>query len=144
MSRRPIWLRAGLLYLAYVNLSVGLWATVAPRSFYEDFPGAGRVWVATDGPFNEHLVRDVGAWSLGMAVVVVAALWTLSRPLVVTAGAAMAVLALPHAIYHSFHADLLGSGLDQALSIGGLYLAVAVGLAVAVAALRSGPVPAPD
>jgi hypothetical protein len=139
VSRRSVWPRAGLAYLAYVNISVGLWATIAPRSFFDDFPGAGRTWVSGDGPFNEHLVRDVGAWSLGMSVVVVAALWTLSRPLVITAGAAVAVLALPHAIYHARHADVVGSGVDQAVSIGGLFGAVAVGVAVLVAGLRQEP-----
>ena len=45
---------------------------VAPKSFYEDFPGAGRVWVAVDGPYNEHLVRDVGSLNLALAFVAVA------------------------------------------------------------------------
>ena len=40
---------------------IGGWAQLFPRSFYDDFPGLGRAWVAMDGPFNEHLVRDVGA-----------------------------------------------------------------------------------
>ncbi len=139
MKRRPVLLSAGLLYLLYVNASVGIWATVSPRGFYDDFPGGGRTWVAVDGPYNEHLIRDVGAWSLGMAVVLAVALWTLSRPVVITAGAAMTVLALPHAIYHARHADLIGSAGDQAVSIGGLFLAAAIGVAVLVAGLRRGP-----
>jgi len=141
MRRRPILLTAGLLYLLYVNASVGIWATISPRSFYDDFPGGGRNWVAVDGPYNEHLIRDVGAWSLGMAVVVAIAAWTLSRPVVLTAGAAMTVLALPHAIYHARHADVIGSGSDQVASIGGLFLAAAVGAAVFVAGLRLRPAP---
>lgn len=144
MKRRPIWLSAGLLYLVAVNANVGLWATLAPRSFYDDFPGGGHSWVSVDGPFNEHLVRDVGAWSLGMAVVVAAALWTLSRPLVITGGAAMAVLALPHAIYHSRHSDMIGSTFDEAASLGGLYLAAAVGVAVAIGGLRRDRAPVGD
>jgi hypothetical protein len=28
----------------------------------------GRVWVAIDGPYNEHLVRDVGAAALGLGL----------------------------------------------------------------------------
>ena len=35
--------------------------------FYDDFPGLGRSWVAADGPYNEHLVRDVGALNLALA-----------------------------------------------------------------------------
>ena len=34
---------------------VGLWAAVAPHSFYDDFPGGGRHWVAVDGPFSFFL-----------------------------------------------------------------------------------------
>lgn len=45
-----------------------------PRSFYDDFPGGGIAWVSVDGPYNEHLIRDIGAWSLGTTVVVLAAL----------------------------------------------------------------------
>ena len=134
---RSVWLRAALLYLLAVNASVGIWATIAPRSFYDDFPGGGRTWVSGDGPFNEHLVRDVGAWALGMAIVVAAAAWTLQRPLVLTAGAALTVLALPHAVYHARHADLIGSVGDQVLSIGGLFLATMVGVAVVLLALRA-------
>ena len=136
MRRGSIWLRAGLLYLAGLNVSIGIWATLAPRSFFDDFPGGGRSWVAGDGPFNEHLVRDVGAWSIGMAVVVVAALWTMSRPLLITTGAAATVLSLPHAIYHSRHAEVIGSTADKVGSIGGLFLAAAIGAAVLVGALR--------
>ena len=44
-----------------------------PRSFYDDFPGAGRTWVAVDGPYNEHLVRDVGGLNLALAFVAVLA-----------------------------------------------------------------------
>lgn len=143
MRGRVLWLRAGLLYLAVVNASVGIWASVAPRSFYDDFPGGGHSWVSVDGPFNEHLVRDVGAWSLGITVVIIAAFWTMSRPLVITTGAAVTVLSLPHAIYHSRHAEVVGPAVDQAFSIGGLYLSAAVGAAVFVGALRRGE-PRPD
>ena len=46
--------------LVVVGGSTGLWATLSPRSFYDEFPGGGRAWVAADGPYNEHLVRDFG------------------------------------------------------------------------------------
>lgn len=39
---------------------VGVWAPVRPHSFFTTFPGFGQSWVAPLGPFNEHLVRDVG------------------------------------------------------------------------------------
>ena len=47
------------------NLGVGLQALFTPRSFYDDFP-LGRGWVAMDGPYNQHLVRDVGSLNLAL------------------------------------------------------------------------------
>jgi len=48
---------------------VGFWALLAPRSFYDDFPGGGRSWVSALPPYNEHLVRDVGGLPSNLAVV---------------------------------------------------------------------------
>jgi hypothetical protein len=135
MSGRDILLRAALLYGAFVNASVGVWATVAPRAWYEDFPGFGRVWVAIDGPYNEHLARDIGALGIGMAIVLVAAAWSLARPLLIAAGLAMTATSVPHAIYHSRHLDVYDATSDKVASVGGLWLAAGVSLAVLVAAL---------
>ena len=67
--------RVWLTLLGLVGLFVGTWATFFPRSFYDDFPaGSGHAWVAADGPYNEHLVRDVGALNLALAAVAIAAL----------------------------------------------------------------------
>jgi hypothetical protein len=132
----PLWLRVALIYLASTNALIGLWATLAPRSFFDDFPGGGRHWVAGDGPYNEHLVRDVGAWSLALAAVILAAAWTAARGLVIVAGIANVLAGLPHAVYHSRHSDLVGSAADKAVSIGGLWLATGLGLAVAARGWR--------
>jgi hypothetical protein len=75
-------LRILLVFLGVPSVLIGLWAGFAPRGFYENFPGAGRSWVAPDGPFNEHLVRDVGVLNLALAVVTIAAAVWLTRPLV--------------------------------------------------------------
>jgi len=66
--------RVVLLVLALVAAYVGAWALFAPASFYAEFPGGSRHWVAADGPFNEHLVRDVGAAYCALCVLSVAAL----------------------------------------------------------------------
>jgi hypothetical protein len=101
------WRRVLLAALAIPAIEIGLWATFTPRSFYDDFPGASRHWVAVDGPYNEHLVRDVGGLYLGLAVVLVWAIVTL-RPSVVRAAAwAAFVSGLPHFVYHVRHLDLL-------------------------------------
>ena len=62
-----------LWLMAFCSLGVGLQALFTPRSFYDDFP-FGRGWVAMDGPYNEHLVRDVGSLNLAIVVLVFAAL----------------------------------------------------------------------
>lgn len=58
--------RLALGYLGLTSALVGVWAQFFPQMFYDQFPGFG-VWVAGDGPFNEHLVRDVGGLNLSMA-----------------------------------------------------------------------------
>lgn len=84
-------------------LYVGSWASVAPRSFYDDFPGFNRMWVGGDGPYNEHLVRDVGNLYLALAMAgVLALLWR--DPLVtLLLGAAWTVFSVPHLAYHGHH-----------------------------------------
>lgn len=70
----PLWTRALLGYLAATGVPIGLWQLLWPRSFYVGFPGFGRAWVAVDGPYNEHLVRDVGGGTLALAALAVLAL----------------------------------------------------------------------
>jgi hypothetical protein len=77
---RKVVARGALLLLAAAALYQGVWAQLAPRSFFVDFPG-GMSWVAGEGPYNEHLARDIGGLINGLAVVAIVAAWTLSRPL---------------------------------------------------------------
>jgi hypothetical protein len=114
-------LRILLVLLAVPGAIVGLWATFAPRSFYDDFPGGGRSWVSADGPFNEHLVRDVGSLYLAVTVITVAAAILLVRSLVVIAGLGWLVQGIPHLVYHLRHLDLYGTG-DQVANVTGLAL----------------------
>src|SRR4051794_2047084 len=66
-TRRGVF-RVGMLAVALPQAAVSIWALVAPRSFYRDFPGAGRHWLPPLGSFNEHLVNDYGAFTLGLAI----------------------------------------------------------------------------
>ena len=102
--------RALLIVVGVGNALVGLWAALAPQSFYDDFPGAGRHWVAVDGPYNEHLVRDVGVLNLALAAVVLAVLLRPERYLVMVAAAAELVYTAPHFLYHLAHLDPFESG----------------------------------
>lgn len=126
-----IWQRVGLAFLTIGVAGVGFWAAFAPRSFYTDFPGGGRHWVSIDGPYNEHLVRDVGQLNLALFVVLLAATITLSIPLVRAALAATLVNGVLHVVYHSGHVDELSSGDQVALLVSlGLVPVIAAGLLV--------------
>ena len=91
-------IRIALGYLALVSTQIGVWALFAPQSFYDDFPGLGRSWVSVDGPYNEHLIRDVGALNLSLVVLLVAAAVLLRHDLVLVAAGAAFVWAVPHLI----------------------------------------------
>jgi hypothetical protein len=132
-------MRAGLTVLAIPAAWIGVWATAAPRSFYDSFPGTSS-WVAPLGPYDEHLVRDVGAFELGLFVVVLFALVTLERRLVQAALAASLVSGLPHLIYHLTATGPLSTA-DNVLSLAGLALPVVIPLALLprTRAARVGP-----
>lgn len=93
-------LRAGLILLAAMQALVGAWALLAPGGFYDDFP-----WVALLSPYNEHLVRDVGALNLALTLVLSAAALTMDRLLVRVALLALIVFAVPHTIFHATHLE---------------------------------------
>ena len=122
-------LRILLVLLGVPSVVIGLWAGFAPRGFYDDFPGAGRSWVAPDGPFNEHLVRDVGVLNLALAVVTIAAAVWLTRPLVRATAWAWLVYSVPHLVYHVRHRGALDST-DQVSSLASLALVPLLALAV--------------
>lgn len=128
MTPRTV-VRIALALLAVVGLQVGLWAAFAPQSFYDDFPGAGRIWVSVDGPYNQHLIRDVGALNLALAVVAIVAFVTLSRAAVLAAGGAWLAYGVPHLIYHLRHLDPLESA-DQVAVPVSLFLSVVLGALV--------------
>jgi hypothetical protein len=109
--------RVLLIIIGIGNAVVGLWAAIAPQSFYDDFPGAGRHWVAVDGPYNEHLVRDVGVLNLALAAIVVAVLLRPERYLVMVVAAAELVYSAPHFLYHLAHLDIFESGDKVALMV---------------------------
>ncbi len=130
------WIRIALGYLSFTNLQLGLWALLAPRSFYDGFPGLGRTWISGDGPYNEHLIRDFGALNLALLVVFVGAAVTLSRPMVVTAAAAALAWGVPHLGYHLVNSDTLDSTSDVFASLGGLFLFAAIPIALILTSSR--------
>lgn len=92
--------RIALALLATAAGVVGVWALFAPASFYADFV-FGRGWVRLDGPYNEHLIRDVGALNLALACVTIVAAVKMDTLLVRLAAGSTVVFAVPHLIYHA-------------------------------------------
>ena len=137
---RELWIRAVFAYLALQSALIGVWALMAPRSFYDDFPGAGRAWVAVDGPYNEHLVRDVGALNLAILVVFALAAFRPSRDLIRLAAGVALVWGVPHLLYHAANTDGLETG-DVVANLGGLALFVGLPISVLVGARPSDPRP---
>jgi len=133
MATRAI--RVALVLLALTALGTGVWATVSPRAFYDTFPGAGHSWVAADGPYNEHLIRDFGALNLALAAVTIVAAVTLARAVVIAAALAWLLYGVPHLVYHARHIDVYDSG-DKAAVLVALALSVVLPVVILVAESR--------
>lgn len=127
--------RVLLVVVAIGNGIVGLWAALAPRSFYDSFPGGGRHWVSLDGPYNVHLVRDVGTLNLALAAIVIAALVRPTRYLVQVVAGAEVVNAAPHLLYHATHLDPYDAA-DKTALVVSLSVAVVVPIALLVRSSR--------
>lgn len=131
-SALPTVLRVGLWFLAVPFVVTGLWAALAPQSFYASFPGLGHAWVVVLPPYNEHLVRDVGDLYLGLGAVVTWAAVTLDRRLVQGALVACVVAGLPHLLFHLGHLNGLTAA-DAGAEVSTLVLTLALPLALLVA-----------
>jgi len=125
-------IRFALGYLAVTIGFVSIWILLAPKGFYDSFPGGGTHWVSALPPYNEHLERDFGAASLGLAALAaLAAVW-MERRVIQAAAITLLLAGVPHFIYHlttTGHystgdnvASLFGLALDVVLPLGLLYL----------------------
>jgi hypothetical protein len=133
--------KAALGISAISGFVTSLWILLAPRSFYDDFPGLGNPWISPDGPYNEHLLRDYGAGMLGLSVLAVCAFVWLSRRLAIAAGLALLAASVPHLAYHLFHLDPYETG-DQVGIIASLTVGPILALVIVFAAMRLSPEPA--
>jgi hypothetical protein len=128
--------RVALLVLVVTALLVGVWAAIAPRSFYLDFPGGSHTWVSADGPYNEHLVRDVGELNLALAVVTACALVWLTRAVTIATAVAWLAYSVPHFAYHAFNLGVV-SGSDQPAELVSLAVPILLAGVVLVLATRT-------
>jgi hypothetical protein len=138
-GRSEIWIRIALAFLSLGGLAVGVWALFLPRSFYEDFPSPGRDWVSTLGPYDEHLVRDVGESNLAFGVLLALAAIRPDRRLVLVSILAYLVYTVPHFIFHltQTHAFSMGDNLAQLVSLG-VQVALPVAILLGVGLLGNG------
>jgi hypothetical protein len=132
--------RASLVVLLLSAASVGLPATLAPQTFYDDFPFL-RHWVDLLPPYNEHLVTDVGGLYLGFAVMFAWAAWTLQPTLVRAVCSAWLLSAAIHLFFHATHLENFSTG-DAIAELASLAFLL-VPPAVAIWAVGSSP-PSPS
>jgi hypothetical protein len=124
-------LRAVLAALALGAAYPGVWATVAPRSFYGDFPGAGRHWVDRLPAYSEHLVTDAGAFFLAFAVMFAWAALRPARELVVPLCVAWSLFSALHLYWHVTNLEEFPAS-DAIAQTVGLVLYLAAGPAAIV------------
>ena len=128
-------MRALLAALAVSAAYPGAWATFAPRSFFDGFPGAGRHWTAGLPAYSEHLVTDVGAFYLSFALLLAWAAWRPSRELVVPVCTAFALFSAIHLAWHSAHLDGFATA-DAVLQTASLAAVLVASLGAVVLARR--------
>ena len=123
------WVRLGIaVAMGGPQLLIGLWALLAPKNWFETFPGFDPRVVAAEPPYNEHLSRDVGAGFLATGVVlVVAALWA-NRAAIHIALLAFVAFTVPHVLYHATNPARALTGVENAVNT----LSLASGLVLAV------------
>lgn len=129
IERHRGWIRVALVYLAVTIGVVSVWILLAPKGFYEDFPGGSVHWVSALPPYNEHLERDFGAAGLGLALLAGLAAFWMERRLVQAAAICLFAAGAPHLAYHTTTTGHYSFG-DNAASIAALALDVLLPLAV--------------
>ena len=120
-----------LLALGIPQGLIGLWAVIAPSSFHDDFPVGTEGWVDVLGPFDEHLVTDVGALFVALGFLLVFAAVRLRRETVLVAAVAWLIFAIPHFAWHVFHLEPYDTA-DAIANTATLTWTVAAGLAILV------------
>jgi alkylhydroperoxidase family enzyme len=98
-----------LLALGIPQALIGFWALLAPQSFYDDFPAGTDGWVNVLGPFDEHLVTDVGALFVALGFLLAFAAVSLRRGNVIAAAIAWLIFSIPHFLWHVFNLEPYGT-----------------------------------
>jgi hypothetical protein len=129
------WQRLGLLLLGIPQTASGLWAVLAPRDWYDTFPGEGREWLPAFGPYNEHFAVDAGVGILAAGVLALAAAAILERRVVQVAMVGYLAWSVPHAIWHLTALDALDTS-DNVINVTTLGITVILPLVLLLTAGR--------
>jgi hypothetical protein len=121
-----IFRRIALAVTVILAVYVGAWAEFFPASFYASFPGFGMHLIDVDGPYNQHLVRDVGSLYLALGAASVFGIVSRSAVPGRVAGLAWSVFGILHFGYHLTYPE--GTMLDRVGTIVSLGLSLALGL----------------
>jgi hypothetical protein len=121
--------------LGALHLSWGVPATLAPRWFYDTFPGLGYAWTAAYPPYNAHLITDLGATFTTLGVLLLLAAWLADRKVTAVVLCGVLVFSSLHLAFHlRDHGSLTGA--DLVASLTALALGVAAPAALLVLDLR--------
>ena len=82
-------------------VALGLWAMIAPRSFFEA--------LATFEPYNQHFLQDIGAFQIGLGAVLLLAGMPVRADAMTVALVGVGVGAALHAVSHVVGQDLGGA-----------------------------------
>ena len=81
--------------------SFGLWAMIGPQSFFDA--------LATFDPYNEHLIQDIGAFQIGLGVVLLLAVAPRVGDGLVVALVGVGIGMVAHTVSHVIGHDLGGT-----------------------------------
>jgi alkylhydroperoxidase family enzyme len=129
-----------LFALGIPQALIGVWALAAPRSFYDDFPAGTDGWVHVLGPFDEHLVTDIGALFIALGFLLAFAADTLRRGTVMAAAISWLIFSVPHFLWHVFNLDEMSTA-DAVANTATLAWTVTGGILVLALLRRPRPEP---
>lgn len=123
-------IKALLIYLVFSNGITGIWALFFPMQFHTSFPGFGFHWIDIMGAYNEHLIRDVGAFFCAIASLSLFAVIEFNLSKIKLACQGNIVFAVPHLLYHCYMIHMFPTLIDKVLGI--LAIALAAGIPILI------------
>ncbi|MFC7503752.1 hypothetical protein ACOACQ_21210 [Nocardioides sp. CPCC 206347] len=124
--------RAFGIVLAVPQTVIGVWASLSPRGWFDNFPGLGPALVAAEPPYNQHLVTDAGAGFLAIGLLLLGACVFGGAPEIRMAAIAHLIFSVPHLMYHAAHPSPLLPAVNDVLNVVLLGAEVAAGLVLIV------------